>query len=127
MELVLTVSASMVVGLRNMAKARQQIQVALFRVRDGRSVTHLQAIPQAFERAAPLGGVANRSGRARDSCGRYRRLFGARVSFDPGRGNPTSVPTDEPRRRSFRLRGDERGSRVIGADTGVFCALFREI
>jgi len=67
------------------------------------------ARPQALERPAPLVRGANRSGRAVDAGGRYRRLAPTRVHFESLSYDPTSMPSHQ-----WRV-----GARALGRNEGV--------
>src|SRR5436305_9527568 len=79
---IVTLTASVLAGVREIAQSGQHVHLACVLAPDLKVVGAARSIAQAFERSTLPMRVANRSGRAVDDGGRYRRLAVSRAHFE---------------------------------------------
>jgi hypothetical protein len=117
---VVIVHPSIISCAGQVSQARQQRHVLGRFVLQVVLVLTSGARAQALERPAPLVRGANRSGRAVDAGGRYRRLAPTRVHFESLSYYPTSMPSHQWAARARALCLNERaGRRHCPVDRGA--------
>jgi hypothetical protein len=122
---VVTVSSSALRCPRRESHAAQGVHFTLMLPRRLGVVATARTIAQPLEGSPPLECRYDRSGRALDGGGRYRRGPPTRVRLESEPGNPTLVPINPPRLGAFVLCGDEPLSRGAQLEVGRNCAGLR--